>query len=142
MRQTEPIERPLSGEAGETLVGLLVIASIIAVVALSVTQTLLSAVDTTDSAQVLTEVTLRGIEHLESLRALPFEDDRLEAGGSLTQSEAGYSEDPLRGHDGHFMRWTIVDETPMLKRVTLVVGSRTHRAARSARFQTFVVAVQ
>ena len=99
----------------------------------------LLAIETSDAAQELTELTVAGIDWLEHLISLPFEDPLLNAGGSLTESAPSYSRDPLDDDLRRYMRWRIVDESPITKRITLIVGVRDSVAGstREATFETY-----
>ncbi len=107
----------------------------------------LLAIETSEAAQELTELTVAGIDWLEHLNSLPFEDPLLNAGGSLTQSAPGYSRDPLldaggsltQRAPGRYMRWRIVDESLITKRITLIVGVRDSIAGstRETTFETY-----
>jgi hypothetical protein len=61
---------------------------------------------------------------MEMLRALPFADAQLAAGGSVTSSQAGYSVDPVAGDANRYIRWEITDDNPGRKLIRLVVGVR------------------
>jgi len=85
---------------------------------------MLMAVQTSAVAQESTELTAIGSQRLEGLRALPFADAQLAAGGSIVASSAGYSLDPYMGDADRYIRWQVVDENAGRKRLTLVVGVR------------------
>jgi hypothetical protein len=82
------------------------------------------AVQTSAVAQEATELTALGAERMEILRALPFTDAQLAAGGSVSTSQPGYSIDPVNGDANRYVRWQISDDNPSRKMIRLVVGVR------------------
>jgi type II secretory pathway pseudopilin PulG len=112
MRQKDP---------GFTLIEVLVATGL---VALAIAPLMLMAVQTSAIAQEATELTAMGAEQMEILRALPFNDAQLVAGGSVTTSQAGYSIDPFNGDANRYIRWQISDDNPSRKLIRLVVGVR------------------
>lgn len=113
-----------TGVAGFTLVEVLVATGLVGLVALAVAPLMLMAVQTSAVAQEATELTATGAERMEILRALPFNDPQLAAGGSTVNSDAGYSIDPVPGEPDRYVRWEIVDDNPTRKRIQLVCGVR------------------
>lgn len=113
-----------AGEAGFTLIEVLVATGLVGLVALAIAPLMLMAVQTSAVAQESTELTAIGAERMEVLRSLPFDDPALLAGGDIDNSAAGYSIDPFNGDANRYVRWEIVDETPSRKHLTMVVGVR------------------
>ena len=111
-------------QAGFTLLEVLVATGLVGLVALAVAPLMLMAVQTSAVAQESSELTTTGSERMEILRAFPFTDPALAAGGSLTSSDAGYSLDPLNGDANRYIRWRITDESASRKRIELVAGIR------------------
>jgi len=108
--------------AGFTLIEVLVATGLVSIVAIAIAPLMLMAVQTSAVAQEATELTATGAERMEILRALPFSDAQLAAGGSTTSSAAGYSIDPVPGEPVRYVRWEITDENPSRKYIELVVG--------------------
>jgi len=111
-------------DSGFTLVEVLVATGLVGIVALAIAPLMLMAVQTSAVAQEATELTANGAEQMEILRALPFSDAQLAAGGSIVASNAGYSIDPAAGDANRYIRWQITDENPSRKLICLVVGTR------------------
>jgi len=113
-----------SRSAGFTLIEVLVATGLVGIVALAIAPLMLMAVQTSAVAQEATELTANGAEQMEILRALPFTDAQLAAGGSTTASQGGYSIDPVPGEPDRYIRWEITDENASRKHIELVVGMR------------------
>lgn len=113
-----------AGAEGFTLIEVLVAGFLVGLIALAVAPMMLMAVQTSAMAQEATELTAIGSEQMEVLRALPFDDATLVAGGDTQSSDAGYSIDPYNGNPDRYVRWEIVDENAERKRIELVVGTR------------------
>jgi len=113
-----------AAEQGFTLLEVLVSGFLVGLIALAVAPMMLMAVQTSAAAQEATELTTIGSQQMEILRALPFDDATLVAGGDINSSDAGYSLDPYLGDADRYVRWLIVDENAERKRITLVVGIR------------------
>jgi len=113
-----------SRSAGFTLIEVLVATGLVGLVALAVAPLMLMAVQTSAVAQEATELIEVGTERIEILRALPFTDAQLVAGGSITSSVGNYSLDPLDGDDNRYIRWRITDESSSRKHIELVAGIR------------------
>lgn len=130
--------------SGFTLIEVLVATFLVGLISLAVAPMMLMAVQTSAVGQEMTELTAAGIDQMEILRALPFNDPGLVAGGSVTSSDAGYSLDPLNGDANRYMRWLVVDENPERKRITVVVGVRTSiwGPAREITMRTYRIDVQ
>lgn len=111
-------------DGGFTLIEVLVATGLVGLVALAVAPLMLMAVQTSAVAQEATELVSTGSEQIEILRALPFGDAQLSAGGDLVNSAAGYSLDPLNGDANRYIRWRIVDESASRKHIELVAGIR------------------
>ncbi len=109
---------------GFSLIEVLVATFLVGLIALAVAPMMLMAVQTSAIAQEMTELTTAGTERMEILRALPFNDAQLTAGGSITASNAGYSLDPFNGDADRYVRWQVIDDNLARKRITLVVGVR------------------
>jgi prepilin-type N-terminal cleavage/methylation domain-containing protein len=109
---------------GFTLIEVLVATGLVGLVALAVAPLMLMAVQTSAVAQEVTELTSIGTERMEILRALPFTDAQLAAGGSIIASSVGYSVDPYGGDADRYVRWRITDESASRKHIELVVGVR------------------
>lgn len=109
---------------GFTLVEVLVATFLVGLLSLAVVPMMLMAVQTSAVGQEMTELTAAGVDQMEILRAAPFNDPTLVAGGSITASNAGFSIDPLNGDADRYVRWSIVDESAERKLITLVVGTR------------------
>ena len=109
---------------GFTLIEVLVSAGLVGIVALAIAPLILMAVQTSAVAQQATELTARGAEQMEILRALPFSDPQLAAGGSTAASQGGYSIDPMPGDPDRYLRWEVTDDNPARKHIELVVGTR------------------
>jgi prepilin-type N-terminal cleavage/methylation domain-containing protein len=112
------------GSSGFTLVEVLVGTGLVGIVALAIAPLMLMAVQTSAVAQEATELTANGAEQMEILRALPFSDPQLAAGGSTAASNAGYSIDPAAGNPDRYIRWQVIDDNPSRKQIILVVGMR------------------
>jgi len=112
------------GERGFTLLEVLVSGFLVGLIALAVAPMMLLALQTSAAAQESTELTATGSQQMEVLRALPFADVQLLAGGSITSSDAGYSLDPYLGDADRYIRWEVIDENASRKRIRLVVGER------------------
>ena len=115
---------PSTPSAGFTLIEVLVATGLVGMVALAVAPLMLMAVQTSAVAQEATELTSLGTERMEILRALPFTDGQLAAGGSITTSASGYSVDPVDGDPDRYLRWQITDQSASRKHIELVVGVR------------------
>ena len=115
---------PMLQAAGFTLIEVLVATGLVGMVALAVAPLMLMAVQTSAVAQEMTELTSIGTERMEILRALPFTDGQLAAGGTIASSEAGYSVDPFEGNPDRYVRWEITDENASRKHIRLAVGVR------------------
>ena len=113
------------GGSGFTLLEVVVAAGLVGLVALAIAPLMLMAAQTSAVAQEVTGLTNAGSEQVEILRALPFTDAQLSAGGSITLSEAGYSLDPYEGDANLYIRWQITDENASRKHIELVAGIRT-----------------
>ena len=120
--ECQPCCRSLS--AGFTLIEVLVATGLVSIVALAIAPLMLMAVQTSAVAQEATELTANGAEQMEILRALPFADAQLAAGGSTAASQAGYSIDPVPGEPDRYIRWEVTDDNPSRKHIELVVGMR------------------
>jgi len=131
-------------EDGFTLMEVLVSGFLVGLIALAVAPMMLMAVQTSAVAQEATELTAAGSEQMEILRALPFDDAGLVAGGDTGASDAGYSLDPFNGDANRYLRWEIVDENTARKRITLVVGIRNSvwGPAREITMETFRTDIQ
>ena len=117
-------QRAWRPDAGFTLIEVLVATGLVGLVALAVAPLMLMAVQTSAVAQEATELTANGAERMEILRALPFTDAQLAAGGSTAASNASYSVDPYNGDLDRYIRWQITDENASRKHIELVVGVR------------------
>jgi len=113
-----------STESGFSLVEVLVATFLASIVALSVAPMMLIAVQTSAIAMEMTELTVTATEQMEILRALPFADGQLAAGGSIVATSGGYSVDPVDGDANRYIRWLIVDDNVARKHITLVSGVR------------------
>ena len=113
-----------SGGDGFTLLEVLVATGLVGLVALAVAPLMLMAVQTSAVAQEITELTNSGTEQMEALRALPFTDGQLAAGGSIISSDAGYSLDPYDGDADRYIRWRITDASAARKHIEMAVGVR------------------
>ncbi|MGD8331060.1 MAG: type II secretion system protein [Acidobacteriota bacterium] len=111
-------------QAGFTLIEVLVATGLVGLVALAVAPLMLMAVQTSAVAQEATDLISVGSEQIEILRALPFTDARLAAGGSITSSVDDYSLDPLDGDANRYIRWRITDENGSRKHIELAAGIR------------------
>ena len=109
---------------GFTLIEVLVATGLVGLVALAVAPLMLMAVQTSAVAQEATELTSLGAQRMEILRALPFNDGELAAGGSIVASTNGYSVDPYNGDPDRYIRWQISDEGALRKHIELAVGVR------------------
>ena len=76
-------------------------------------------------AQETTELTNIGTQQIQTLRALPFTDQQLAAGGSIISSTDGYSLDPYEGDVDRYIRWQITDEGVGRKHIEMAAGVRT-----------------
>ncbi len=114
-----------ASSSGFTLLEVVVAAGLVGLVALAVAPLMLMAAQTSAVAQEATDLTAAGSEQIEVLRALPFTDPQLSAGGSITSSEAGYALDPYGGDANLYIRAQISDENGSRKHIELVAGIRT-----------------
>jgi prepilin-type N-terminal cleavage/methylation domain-containing protein len=121
LREAEAVRQENSGF---TLIEVLVATGLVGLVALAIAPLMLMAVQTSAVAQEATELTALGAERMEILRALPFTDAQLAAGGSVSTSQPGYSIDPVNGDANRYVRWQISDDNPSRKMIRLVVGVR------------------
>ena len=117
-------ERKACSAEGFTLIEVLVAAFLVGLVSLAIAPLMLMAVQTSAVAQEATELTANGAEQMEILRALPYTDAQLAAGGSTAISMAGYSIDPYMGDPDRYIRWEITDDSASRKHLELVVGVR------------------
>lgn len=136
-----PLRRPAApaDDVGMSLLELIVAMMLLSFVALAVAPMLMMGVLTSSVSQEATELAVAASDQLEFLAALPFDDTRLVAGGSITSSATDYSLDPLDGDADRYLRWEIVDESLILKRITLVAGERESvmGPTREVRVETF-----
>lgn len=109
---------------GFTLLEVLVATALVGMVALAVAPLMLMAVQTSAVAQEVTEITSAGSRQLAVLRAVPFADGQMAAGGSLDSSAPGYSLDPYNGDANLYVRWQIIDASASRKHIELVSGIR------------------
>ena len=132
MREDRPTHRlahcrkaeAYSGGDGFTLLEVIVATGLLGLVALAVAPLMLMAVQTSAVAQESTELTNDGTEQMEALRALPFTDGQLAAGGSIVSSAAGYSMDPYKNDADRYVRWQITDAGVARKHIEMAVGVR------------------
>lgn len=117
-----PFARALE-DPGFTLLEVVVSTVLAGLIAVSIAPMVLLAMQTTSVAEEITELTALAYDELEVLTALPFEDTGLAAGGALDRSVADYSIDPIPGADDYYLRWRVTDESPIMKRISIVVGS-------------------
>ena len=113
-----------TNSSGFSLIEVLVATFLVGLISLAIAPMMLMAVQTSAIAQEMTELTAAGTTQMEILRALPFSDAQLAAGGSIAASNAGYSLDPFNGDADRYIRWRVVDDNVARKRITLVVGVR------------------
>ena len=109
-------------EAGFTLIEVLVATWLVGIVSLAVAPLMLMAIQTSAVAQEATELTAIAAEQMEILRALPYSDAQLAAGGSIAASMPGYSIDPYNGDPNRYVRWRITDDSASRKHIELVAG--------------------
>ena len=109
---------------GFTLIEVIVATGLVGLVALAIAPLMLMAVQTSAASQEVTELSARGTEQVETLRGFPFTDAQLAAGGSITNSDADYSLDPLDGDANRYIRWRITNESATRKHIELVIGIR------------------
>ncbi|MCH7824219.1 MAG: type II secretion system protein [Acidobacteria bacterium] len=112
------------GGDGFTLLEVIVATGLVGLVALAVAPLMLMAVQTSAVAQEATELTNSGTEQMETLRALPFTDGQLAAGGSVVSSDPGYSLDPYDGNVDRYIRWQITDAGDARKHIEMAIGIR------------------
>ena len=124
---------------GMSLLELLVAMVLLSLVALAVTPMLMLGMLTSSVAQEATELSVAASDRLEFLAALPFDDPALLAGGDIDASLTGYSADPYNGDSGRYVRWSVSDESAILKRIALVAGERNSvfGPTREVRIETF-----
>ena len=138
-RQTgnEARHHPLS-DRGFTMLEVLIGVSLMGSVALAIGASVQMSMLASLNAEATTELSARAMTEMEWLLLLPFDAPELQPGGSLTTSRTGYSRDPADDPD-HFVRWEIVDETRLIKRIIVVSGQRTAASGppRLARVETF-----
>ncbi len=103
---------------------MIVAAGLVGLVALAVAPLMLMAVQTSAVAQEATELNNDGTGQMNALRALPFTDLQLAAGGSLISSDAGYSLDPYDGDADRYIRWRITDAGAARKHIEMAIGVR------------------
>ena len=125
--RSAPCPKPESHDTGEgfTLLEVIVATGLVGLVALAVAPLMLMAVQTSAVAQETTELTSIGTEQIQTLRALPFTDQQLAAGGSIISSTAGYSLDPYEGDVDRYIRWQITDQGVGRKHIEMAAGVRT-----------------
>ena len=119
-----PKPQDYSGGDGFTLLEVLVATGLVGLVALAIAPLMMMAVQTSAVAQEATELSNSGTEQMEALRALPFTDGQLAAGGSLISSDAGYSLDPYDGNAERYIRWQITDAGAARKHIEMAIGIR------------------
>ena len=126
-------------ESGSSLIEVLIAMALVLVVAASVAPLMLLGIQVSDHSQDNTDLLLTASEHMEHLRALPYTDAALVAGGSLTSSATGYALDPLPANPDHYVRWEVTDISVHLKQIALVAGSRAPLlgGANEVRLETF-----
>ena len=122
-----------------SLLELVIAMMLLSFVALAITPMLMMGALTSSAAQDATELSVAASDRLEYLAALPFDDPALVAGGGTGSSVSGYSEDPYAGDSDRYVRWQVVDESAILKRIVLVAGERNSVVGptREVRVETF-----
>jgi Tfp pilus assembly protein PilV len=130
--------------AGFALLEVLVATGLAGFIAMGIAMSLSMSISVSGASQEVTELTAAAVDRLEEFNSLRFEDAALDAGGSLTTSDTGFSEDPLGADPNRFVRWQIEDVSFNLKRITVAVGSRSSNIGdqREVRFETFKVLTQ
>ncbi len=118
-------QRLQEGAGGFTLLEVIVATGLVGLVALAVAPLMLMAVQTSAVAQEATELTNSGTGQMAALRALPFADGQLAAGGSVVSSDVGYSLDPYDGDPERYIRWQITDTGVARKHIEMAIGVRT-----------------
>lgn len=111
-------------ESGSSMIEVLVAMVLVLVVATAVAPLMVLGIHVSTHSQDSTDLLMTASARMEDLRALPFDDPALVAGGSLTTSENGYSVDPVPANGDHFVRWQITDESVHLKKISLVASTR------------------
>lgn len=109
---------------GFSLLELLIGMALLAVIASSVGGVMFGATLSVEVADDVTRTTAAANARIEWLASLQFDADELAAGGSLTSSVDGFSEDPLATDADLYVRWQIVDESSFMKRIDVIAGIR------------------
>ncbi len=122
-----------------SLVEVLVSMALLLFASLSIVPVLLTGVFTSATSQEITELTVAAGDRLELLATYEFAATGLQAGGDLGSSDAGYSVDPFDGDSDRYLRWQIIDESAILKRIVIVAGERDSVVGppREIRVETF-----
>jgi len=130
-----------TAEAGYSLLEVLVATMLLGFSATSVGGLLLVAVVTQRTAAEQTSLSASAVDQMERLLQLPFEDAALLAGGSVSSSLTGYAQDPYAGDANLYVRWEVVNSSPLMKRITILAGRRdsVSTGTREVRLETFVL---
>lgn len=132
--------RGFPGERGFSLVETLVAVVILALGIVAVANLLLVSSTSSAVANQATAATAAAGETLELLQAAPFDDPRLEPGGSLTSDAAGhFRHEDVPGVGRILSRWSVRDVGPQTKVIqVLAQGESPLTAGRSRALFTVV----
>lgn len=117
--------RKLKKEGGFTLIEVLVALSIFAVGLLAVAAMQTSAIKVNSIAGKLTNLSTMGMDKIEELSALPYNDPWLETAGNPPGNDsAGNTHQEVSGDYTIF--WTVIDDNPLTstKNITVTVTGR------------------
>jgi len=148
------VRRPAEGEEGFTLVEALIAIVVLVFGLVAITNLMIVAASSNSAGNQATAATALASEQLERLKAIPFTDPQLTAGGNLNSNSPGYfrDSDPASGADydprmsvdgvGVFrVRWEIVQiggdaQTRFIRVRAEPIGGLMRTRAR-AEFATF-----
>lgn len=98
--------------------------ALVGLVAASIAGMMVGAQLNTTVADHVTTTTAVAISRIEVLASMSFVAAPLQEGGSLDSSADGYSEDPWAEDERIYVRWRVVDESSVMKRIDVVAGIR------------------
>ena len=110
---TETVIRRSKKDEGFTLIEVMVAISIFAVGMLAVAAMQTSAIRVNSSAGQITELSTWGVDRLEELMVLPYNDPWLEvAGNPPSGTDSAGNTHQVTTSDGYTVSWTITDDSP------------------------------
>jgi type IV pilus assembly protein PilV len=127
---TETAIRRSKKDEGFTLIEVMVAISIFAVGMLAVAAMQTSAIRVNSSAGQISELSTWGVDRLEELMVLPYDDPWLEvAGNPPSGTDSAGNTHQVTTSDGYTVSWTITDDSPTqnTKLITITVTGRGKR---------------